>query len=381
MKYELKTISPVHIGTGTKLSHIDGFYANGKWHRVNLDAVLADPNVDLRRLTNAMGQPGFRWPENTRGLDLTTERFHHYALNCPQDPTESEMREAMKDVMGRPYIPGSSIKGAIRTAIVLYLLYDEESDNFDRALGKLRGSLGREGRPVSPASRIEKDIMGQSPNEDLLRAIRVSDTNSIASDALEIGVAWTVTLDSNDRLEKKIERGREYKIFVEQIRQKQSMELSITIDEYLFSERAKKQLKFDQPQEEALRDVATACNQLTSDVIAREIKFFEKYDMPEMVKFYDDLYRQTSKLTEGVFILCLGWGTGHHTKTILNPLVRDEDDSKQFMLDIRKRLQLGESRSQRGVYDEREFPKTRRILYDGQKPLAPLGWVQITPKE
>ena len=50
-------------------------------------------------------------------------------------------------------------------------------------------------------------------------------------------------------------------------------------------------------------------------------------------------------------------------------------------MDLRERFKLGESRSQRDYYDKREFPKTRRILYRGQNPIAPLGWVKISPIE
>ena len=56
VKYQLKTITPVHIGTGETLSQIDGFYDNGRWHRIDIDAVLAAiPESDLNRLTHCHG--------------------------------------------------------------------------------------------------------------------------------------------------------------------------------------------------------------------------------------------------------------------------------------------------------------------------------------
>ena len=53
------------------------------------------------------------------------------------------------------------------------------------------------------------------------RALQVSDTVPIKNDALEIGMAWTMTLNQNNELVQKIDRGRAYKNFVQQIRTQQ----------------------------------------------------------------------------------------------------------------------------------------------------------------
>ena len=108
MKYQLKTITPVHIGTGETLSQIDGFYDNGRWHRIDIDAVLAAiPESELNRLTIAMGQRNFQW----RGYLPANQPSARYTLSCPEDPRETEIREVIKHPSGRPMIPGSSIKG------------------------------------------------------------------------------------------------------------------------------------------------------------------------------------------------------------------------------------------------------------------------------
>ena len=96
MKYQLKTITPVHIGTGETLSQIDGFYDNGRWHRIDIDAVLAAiPESDLNRLTIAMGQRDFQWG----GYLPTNQPSASYTLPCPEDPRETEIREVIKDVL------------------------------------------------------------------------------------------------------------------------------------------------------------------------------------------------------------------------------------------------------------------------------------------
>lgn len=120
--YELTTLSPVHVGTGTTLMHFDAVYTEGIWSRIDLDRVLTRPDVDARVLARDMGQSHFRWSNWLRDVKIPLAEARAYALPCPQDPGEVGVREAIKDAHGRPYLPGSSIKGAIRTALLWYLL-------------------------------------------------------------------------------------------------------------------------------------------------------------------------------------------------------------------------------------------------------------------
>ena len=56
-------------------------------------------------------------------------------------------------------------------------------------------------------------------------------------------------------------------------------------------------------------------------------------------------------------------------------------EDEDLWMDLRERFRLGQSHSQHDHYDERAFPKTRRILYRGHNPIYPLGWVKISPME
>ena len=359
MKYQLQTITPVHIGTGETLSQIDGFYDNGRWHRINLDAVLAAiPESELNRLTIAMGGRNFRW----KGHLPTNQPFARYTLPCPEDPQETEIREAMKHPSGRPMIPGSSIKGAIRTA----LLWDLIGDNNREAQNELRRKSNRSWA----GQGIEQRVLGKNPNHDLMRAVQVSDTAPIPIEALEMGVAWTVTLNRNDRLVQKREGSNEYKTFVEQIRVEQTFDFSIKIDKSLFGQREKRELGFTAEQEQVLcEELAEVCNFVAKDLADTEANFFDAYYLDEIVNFYDALVQRIENLPDGAFVLPIGWGTGYRAKTVTELLTKDDDD---LMRDLRERYRLGRRHHPK-------FPKTRRVLYDRQRPKSPLGWVQITP--
>ncbi len=384
MKYQLETLTPVHVGSGDSLQHIDGCYANGKWHRIDLDKVFADPNANVDALSTDMGRREFRWTKHLQNPGA----FATYSLPCPQSPEEVEIREAIKDINHRPYIPGSTLKGAIRTALLWELIDNENNTHYEKTLEELEELADQEprGNPrrETPAAPIEQRVLGENPNRDLLRALQVSDTTAIDLSGVEIGTAWTVTLDSNGQLVKKIDNGQEYKTFVEQLQPKQRLTFSIKIDEWVLKEPASNQLGFDPSQGDALRNIAAACHWVTGDLIQRERKFFDDYHLPEIANFYDQLHRLNEKLTPGTFLLQIGWGTGYDSKTVAPLFTDDENDpetAKELLNDLRERFRLGGSRSKPGTYDWRAFPKTRRIFYRGQNPLSPFGWVKVSPIE
>lgn len=381
-KYQLQTLTPVHIGSGETLNQIDGYYANGRWYRIDLDRVLRHPSTDLNALTSEMSQRGFRWTEHLSRQNMDPSELSAYSLACPQNPEEVEIREAIKTVDNRPYIPGSTLKGAIRTALLGDILsknekvFDENNQRFINIVDQApRGNP----RTEYPAQQIERSVLGKDPNHDLFRALHVSDTAPLESDALEIGTAWTVTLNSDDQLVRKIDRGRPYKNFVQQIRAEQRLTFTLKTDELLFREAEKKRLDFKDFQEQSLQTIAEACSSLASDILATELEFFDIYDLDEIAQFYMKLEDLNNDLENDAFLLQIGWGTGYHANTITGVFANIFNPHQEMWMKLRKRFQLGESRSRRGQYDKREFPKTRRVLYRGRNPISTLGWVKITP--
>ena len=376
MKYQLKTITPVHIGTGETLSQIDGFYDNGRWHRIDIDAVLAAvPESDLNRLTIAMGQRDFQW-----GRYLPTDQpSASYTLPCPEDPQETEIREVIKDVFRCPMIPGSSIKGAIRTALLWGFIDDDDpeaQEAFKHSVNYLKEQLQRRPNQNWVGQGIERRVLGKDPNHDLMRVVQVSDTAPIPIEALEMGVAWTVTLNRDGELIQKREGNREYKTFVEQIRADQTFDFSIKIDKSLFGQREKRELGYSDRQEQVVcEELAEVCNFVAKGLADEEAKFYDYYRLPELANFYESLSNQIEGLSAGGFVLPIGWGTGYLAKTVTQLLTGDDED---LMMKLRRHYRLGRSRSGGDYYDD-EFPKTRRVLYDRQRPKSPLGWVQITP--
>ena len=381
-KYALQILTPVHIGSGEALNQINGCYLNGRWYHIDLDKVLAHPSTDLNALTSDMADRNFRWQRHLQQHTTDLSELSAYSLVCPQSPEEVEIREAIKSVGDRPYIPGSTLKGAIRTALLGEVL-SADDDIYYKSLNQLETVIqsGARGNPrrEQPARQIESLAFGRDPNRDLLRALQVSDTEPLNSDTLEIGMAWTVTLNQNNQLVQKVEGNREYKNFVQQFQSNQHLTFTLKIDDLLFREREKDRLSFSDLQENVLHDIAEVCRSATHDLMNSEREFFEKYSLSEMANLYDRLIQLNTNLPEGAFLLQIGWGTGYRANTVASLFTEDPEAREELQIDLRERFRLGESRSERGQYDEREFPKTRRILYRGQNPIAPFGWVKISP--
>jgi CRISPR type III-A-associated RAMP protein Csm5 len=124
--YTLTCLTPVHIGTGVQYSKFDGAYQDRHWHVMDLDKVLAR-GADANALARAMNSRTFNWSDWLGQQQMTPREGALYALPCPQDPADTPVREAMKTVYQQPYLPGTSIKGAIRTAVLSSLLNEQRA--------------------------------------------------------------------------------------------------------------------------------------------------------------------------------------------------------------------------------------------------------------
>lgn len=123
--YTMTCLSPVHIGTGSKLSKFDGAMVDGWWHVIDLDKVLGH-GVDANKLASEMGARSFNWDDYLGRNGIDPREVSAYGLRCDQDPEETPVQEAIKTVDQQPYVPGTSIKGALRTAIMWQLMNESQ---------------------------------------------------------------------------------------------------------------------------------------------------------------------------------------------------------------------------------------------------------------
>src|SRR5699024_3845061 len=121
-EFSISPYSPVFVGSGQKLIHgLDFIRKGGLTYQLDLKKLFAKQIDDLTNLESALQNAylGRYLEENQLPLDVFTKQV------WPGDCKSGEIMEPIKDGFGYPIIPGSSLKGSIRTALFAYL-FDKE---------------------------------------------------------------------------------------------------------------------------------------------------------------------------------------------------------------------------------------------------------------
>ena len=374
MKYEIEVISPVHIGSGGTLSPIE-YAVEDKFYRADMDRLFEDERFDT---------DGFIEDAKAGALYLGRSapelvKVHvRYALDISQSTRRnlleligrrsSEVREYIK-TKDDAYIPGSSIKGAIRTAILWWVLKNNP-DKFNRVKRHLENLVRSRDRGAPNkkrvADKVEEEVFGRDPTHDILKALQVSDTNAVAVKNLNIEEVRTLTTTPQGH------NWKGFYTYVEAMKTGTKLDLELKIDEFLLVGDAARELNFENKQE-LVREIPKMCNEFADDFIEDEIRFYRQYNMPRELDKVLEFYEKVREgLGENSFLLHLAWGSGWQGMTV-GRLLQEEIDFDFFGL--RKKFSLGKRRNQ--PFFVREYPKTRRIVFEGGKPTYPLGWVKL----
>lgn len=120
MKIKIKTLTPIHIGSGEALSPLDYFIENGKFFRIDMDGLFNDKEFILKKedFINKISK-GERFI--TRILDKNLLKKHILYIIPAEKSAENrnpiEVKVFIKSA-GRVFIPGSSFKGSILSALI-----------------------------------------------------------------------------------------------------------------------------------------------------------------------------------------------------------------------------------------------------------------------
>lgn len=172
-KIQITTLTPVHIGSGNFLQYNTEFVrtatSTGQFLRV----------IDDRKILDLIGEEHLNdWLLSIERKESIKDLVKRYASQSKiadyskrrmvlfSDVKETDtLKECIHDGFGVPYIPGSSIKGAIRTAVLASKVkrINDLSDKIKDKSGKIKASL------------VEKELFGKDPNLDVFRFLQVGD--------------------------------------------------------------------------------------------------------------------------------------------------------------------------------------------------------------
>ena len=128
MRAKLKVIAPIHIGSGEALSRLDYFFDGARFCRVNLSSLFADPDFASQRDKFLEAAPGGQPLDRLVARDLLKKHVSYNIRTAPAafeygSSHAVEVKACVKSA-GRVYIPGSSVKGAILSALCYKVLSD-----------------------------------------------------------------------------------------------------------------------------------------------------------------------------------------------------------------------------------------------------------------
>jgi len=382
MNYQIETLTPLHVGSGQKLLPADYVFdrANRAVVRVDLDALFRDRSFPIARYIEKVKETGFSMEREFHNSGLIYRKYELDAASNFSDLADhlgqgaADILEQIKEG-GRPYLPGSSIKGAVRSLLLRTILkHDHEREIYCRKLEEtLRPPAGRRIPPRNFfSSAAENRLLGQT-NYSLLRVLQVGDSSLLASSNLELGCVRILSLTERGGYRwKDLGQGAlrasgnqmGTPVFFEAIPAKTVFSGRIKIDTSLLTPAVARELRFTETQIATMKNIAALCREETESLLIREQEFFARLDLPAGIAELKRLQDEADACKANQFLLPVAWGTGHRAKTTGWML----PDTLQTM--IRGEFRLGRE----GFV----FPKSRKISFQNGQPAGLVGWTRVS---
>ena len=368
-KIGLEVISPVYIGKGSEYSRAEfglaSFSGKNKIVRYNLDDVaqlilkneadLFDEFINVISDTDNFKNKHANKDKvkysglqkfiidniKPKNLDLYKKIRNSYSYKCTRKYGKNInyandigiIKEHLKTNNGL-FIPGSSIKGAVRNAF----LYS-----------RLNLSCGN--------GQVIKSINGENGNlKEAMKFFHFTDTLNTIEEPSIYGVESIGTRRNTLTFLETIDEGNKFEF-----------EYYNSFNDKIHRERDLNNLSID------IDSIFRKIHYFSKSLIKEELRFFSRtvpnshyYDLDtgNLVKFYKGLLKRN---TETNPLMRLGHGSGALTVSQLLEIKNSRRDQRQFT-DFRRSNDIGRS------YDY-DFPKTRKLIVDTYKPL---GWVQLS---
>lgn len=355
-------LTPLHIGDG------DTLFGNFDFAIHNRQTWVIDPegfagsllDTDDQRFNQILSGTPLPQLLTPQDYDPASPMFRYVLPGVPhRGDTGVEIRSHIKNVYDQPYIPGSSLKGALRTCI-----FREAFRQKNQPLDVTRLNRSRNWA----AQSLENELLsstapnrGQSPNYSLLRALQVADSDPVEAQALVLAQAKVFGVGNVKA-----------SINVECLRPDTVLKTTLTIDEYLFTDsQASQKLRLGE-QQNWIKNLRSLINQQAETRVKQEINFYEKRGNNLAGDFYKTLLTAMPDMPDNRFLLQVGWGGGWDNKT-LSFLLPEE-----VKADVVEKYNLARNGFDRG---ETMFPRTRRAVSRGEgeqaQPIRPLGWMLV----
>jgi len=374
MKYRITCLTPTLVGDGQKLAPID--YMVWKDHVNVLDQrrifrlLAKGPRLDgyLSQLKKAEKLDFASWGGFAQNYAGRRIPFEHSSAAQYWERTRAEnlFIPTFSTGPSGPYLPGTAIKGALRTGVVHGKLTA-------KLLNDLSNRANSEGRlPRNPGRTVEEGAIGAG-GADSMRLISAADSKTIPENSFKIYLLRTSTLESRGggKLElawKQSPRGSSKRLedstpaFAE-------MAVPGTIFEGDWHENAFVAKMHGNKGALDAASMFALANEYAVELLQLQKQYAEWASLAVLKSTIDQLTVRLNEVRDSArgCLLTLGWGAGFLSK--VSRLNTRDDDARQILRQVgfyAKAIQSG-----------LPFPKTRRIVFVGNQPASLAGFVHL----
>ncbi|WP_293739182.1 type III-A CRISPR-associated RAMP protein Csm5 [uncultured Parabacteroides sp.] len=353
-RIELKTLTPIHIGNGNFLQNNADFVV----YRENDDSFINV--IDPRKILALVGEEHLEdWMLSIENSNDTVASFvgrHNkyakpddYALrvitNYADVKRGDTLKECLHNGMGLYYIPGSSIKGAIRTAVLSTL-----------SKGKALESKIKDRSNRINAKQVEKDFFGKDPNRDVFRFLQVGDAYFDG----DCGIATRMVNLNIRKKDDLMDYSKTQIVEAIGLENSSTLQMKIAGDYYRWVKSQKPEDIADLPQGmESLSSLFMLINIYSEELISSEIDSWtelqERYSGAEhYIENMQSILEEIKKCRKGKeCVLRIGYGIGWRFIT------GGWSESLGNFDEV-----VSASRPKNHLYNEYVFPKSRRLDED-----------------
>jgi CRISPR-associated protein Csm5 len=364
MRYNIEVLSPVNIGDGKNYKEFEFFISDGKISIIDIMKLIKENsknNIVFESIINNIDSPHFKWNEALKYTKIDLSRYVQYHLKADSiSSLKGEIISFIKTA-GRPFIPGSSLKGALRIALTRST-WEKTNQHYKNAI-----HYKRNGRiDLKHIDNIaEENVFGKLHNSPF-RFLKIWDSDILPYENL--GVYEMKIENICNEKTKWYSRNQNYDdiqyalpVYIEAIIPGTHIYGNYALDKLLKDKYIIE--KGDIKSSDALDPFVARIQKDIREYIDEEIDFYDKHGPQKVKEFYINLKDICNKLGRDEVLLQVGFGTGYLSKTI-GRLLNSQDISSLRNLSMR-------------ISDVNLFPKTRRIILNNGKPHSVPGWVKI----
>lgn len=326
----IEPLTPVHIGTGVELTPLDykvtsklgtTDFKKNMYFKFSSDKILkrmiesgdsqklakfeeASVKGNMKELQSFFQQNLTSVEDLDYPCEVTNGFVKRYSENQGKDPYDNASKVYQMyrpEGLKTPVIPGSSLKGSIRTAVLNSILYDISDEKYN----ELKDEFNKVKDPKTFETKLQKALLGNysDAKNDPFRAVQIADCSFSAKNSQLVGELYNVSLNQQN---KKIERLK-VQILAEVIKgnlmgTSEKTETTLLIDtDLLQTNQIRKKITAE--------EIAKSCNHFFKIQFDNEFeKFYELCESTNCSKL-DELDKQISNIVnanDNSFIIRVG---------------------------------------------------------------------------